>query len=203
MKTLNRILLAGLFSILAFSALAESTTNPVPRDVKWVARHEGFVQIAKKGGVDLLFMGDSITDFWRNRGSNVWDKYYAPRNAANFGISADRTEHVLWRMDNGELEGIKPKVVVLMIGTNNTGKERDGKTPRNQPPEVIQAEREAHGEHHEREGSGDPRPAEPREGRRMQQRRDNADGEPDGVEAGEAGEKLLHGVPVIVAGARR
>jgi len=138
MKTLNRILLAGLFSILAFSALAESTTNPVPRDVKWVARHEGFVQIAKKGGVDLLFMGDSITDFWRNRGSNVWDKYYAPRNAANFGISADRTEHVLWRMDNGELEGIKPKVVVLMIGTNNTGKERDGKTPRNQPPEVIQ-----------------------------------------------------------------
>jgi len=138
MKTLNRFLLVGLFSAFAFSALAESTTNPVPRDVKWVARHEGFVQIAKKGGVDLLFMGDSITDFWRNRGSNVWNKYYLVRNAANFGISADRTEHVLWRMDNGELDGIKPKVVVLMIGTNNTGKERDGKTPRNQPPEVIQ-----------------------------------------------------------------
>ena len=73
-------------------------------------------------------MGDSITDFWRNRGSNVWNKYYAPRHAANFGISGDRTQHVLWRMDHGELDGIHPKVVVLMIGTNNTGKEKDHQT---------------------------------------------------------------------------
>jgi lysophospholipase L1-like esterase len=82
-------------------------------------------------------MGDSITDFWRNRGSNVWNQYYAPQHAANFGISADRTEHVLWRLDNGELDGIHPKVVVLMIGTNNTGKERNG-TPRNTTPQVIE-----------------------------------------------------------------
>ena len=103
---------------------------------RWERRHEGFVAIAKRGGVDVLFLGDSITDFWRNRGSNVWNKYYAPRQAANFGISGDRTEHVLWRIDHGELDGIKPKVVVLMIGTNNTGKEKDGK-PRNTVPEVI------------------------------------------------------------------
>jgi lysophospholipase L1-like esterase len=115
-----------------------TATNPVPLDARWVARHEGFVAQAKQGGIDILFMGDSITDFWRNRGSNVWNQYYAPRHAANFGISGDRTQHVLWRMDNGELDGIKPKVVVLMIGTNNTGKERDNKTPRNTVPEIIE-----------------------------------------------------------------
>jgi lysophospholipase L1-like esterase len=110
---------------------------PVPRDANWVKRHEGFVAEAKKGGVDLLFMGDSITDGWRGRGSNVWNQFYVPRHAANFGISGDRTEHVLWRMDNGELDGIKPKVVVLMIGTNNTGKEKDGRL-RNTIPQVIE-----------------------------------------------------------------
>ena len=98
-----------------------TATNPVPRDPKWVERLEGFVKIAQAGGVDLLFLGDSITDFWRNRGSNVWNKYYGARHAANFGISGDRTEHVLWRIDQGELDGIKPRVVVLMIGTNNIG----------------------------------------------------------------------------------
>jgi lysophospholipase L1-like esterase len=84
-----------------------------------------------------LFLGDSITDFWRNRGSNVWNTYYGERQAANFGISGDRTEHVLWRIDQGELAGIKPRVVVLMIGTNNTGKEKNG-TPRNSNAETIQ-----------------------------------------------------------------
>jgi lysophospholipase L1-like esterase len=117
--------------------VSNAATNPVPRDAGWVKRHEGFVAQAKNGGVDILFMGDSITDFWRNRGSNVWNQSYAPRRAANFGISADRTEHVLWRIDNGELDGIHPKVVVLMIGTNNTGKERNG-TPRNTTPQVIE-----------------------------------------------------------------
>jgi lysophospholipase L1-like esterase len=120
------------------AAVSNSATNPVPRDPGWVKRHEGFVAQAKQGGIDVLFMGDSITDFWRSRGSNVWNQYYAPMHAANFGISGDRTQHVLWRMDNGELDGIHPKVVVLMIGTNNTGKERDKKTPRNTPAQVIE-----------------------------------------------------------------
>jgi lysophospholipase L1-like esterase len=126
-------------SVQVTNAIIQNTAIiPVPRDPKWVARHEGFVQEAKRGGMEVLFMGDSITDFWRNRGSNVWNKYYAPRRAANFGISGDRTQHVLWRMDNGELDGIKPKVVVLMIGTKNTGNERDNKTPRNTVPETIE-----------------------------------------------------------------
>ena len=137
------------FTFLAVNSFAQETNQivadakntaiiPEPRDANWVKRHEGFVAEAKRGGIDLLFMGDSITDFWRNRGSNVWNHYYAPRHAANFGISGDRTQHVLWRMDNGELDGIKPKVVVLMIGTNNTGKERDKKTIRNTVPETIE-----------------------------------------------------------------
>jgi lysophospholipase L1-like esterase len=126
-------------SVTGTNEVIENTaTNPVPRDSRWVKRHESFVQEAQKGGVDILFMGDSITDFWRNRGSNVWSQCYAPRHAANFGISGDRTQHVLWRMDHGELDGIHPKVVVLMIGTNNTGKENDHKTPRNSVPETVE-----------------------------------------------------------------
>jgi lysophospholipase L1-like esterase len=119
------------------AVVSNTATNPVPLGAGWVRRHEGFVAEAKRGGVDILFMGDSITDFWRNRGSNVWNQYYAPQHAANFGISGDRTEHVLWRIDNGELDGIKPKVVVLMIGTNNTGKERNG-TLRNTISQIIE-----------------------------------------------------------------
>ena len=123
-----------------------SAIKPVPRDANWVKRHEGFVEIARKGGVNVLFIGDSITDFWRRPephtgGKPVWDREYAPLGAANFGISGDRTQHVLWRLQNGELEGIKPKVVVLMIGTNNTGFERDNTTPRNTPAETIEGVR--------------------------------------------------------------
>ncbi len=136
----------GILLTLAFVAALPASTNtaiiPVPRDPKWVARHEGFVQIARQGGVDVLFLGDSITDFWRTDnpekgGRKVWDANFAPLPAANFGISGDRTQHVLWRLEHGELEGIQPKAIVLMIGTNNTGLERDGTTPRNTPAETV------------------------------------------------------------------
>ena len=134
-------LIAGLLMISAngFAAEANTAVQPVPRDAGWTKRHEGFVEIAKAGGIEVLFLGDSITDFWRDpkRGKALWDEHFAPLHAANFGISADRTQHVLWRMQNGELDGIKPRVVVLMIGTNNTGLERDKVTPRNTVPETI------------------------------------------------------------------
>lgn len=94
--------------------------TPAPRDKGWVKRHDGFVEIAKKGDVDLLFLGDSITDGWRSQ-KKTWDAAFAAYKPANFGIGGDRTQHVLWRIQNGELDGIKPKVAVLMIGTNNTG----------------------------------------------------------------------------------
>jgi len=84
-------------------------------------RHQGFVDIAKKGNIDLLFVGDSITDFWAQaqRGKPVWDETFGKLNSANFGISGDTTQGVLWRMQNGELEGFKAKLIILMLGTNN------------------------------------------------------------------------------------
>lgn len=137
-----RLLLAFTIATAA-SALANTAIKPEPRDANWVKRHEGFVEIARKGGVDLLFLGDSITDFWRRPephtgGKKIWDATYANQRAANFGISGDRTQHVLWRLQHGELDGISPKAVVLMIGTNNTGFERDTTTPRNTPAEAAE-----------------------------------------------------------------
>jgi len=84
----------------------------------FIKSHENFVAIAKKGGTDLLFLGDSFTAGW-GRQKEIWDKAFGAYQPANFGISGDRTQHVLWRIQNGELDGIKPKVAVLMIGTNN------------------------------------------------------------------------------------
>jgi N-acetylglucosamine-6-sulfatase len=83
------------------------------------ARHTTFLEIAKAGGIDLLFVGDSITDGWRSWGFVIWRKNFAALNAANFGIGGDTTQGVLWRMQNGELEGFKAKLIVLMLGTNN------------------------------------------------------------------------------------
>ncbi|OAI54741.1 GDSL family lipase [Planctomycetaceae bacterium SCGC AG-212-F19] len=69
----------------------------------------------------MVFFGDSITVGWRGAGKEVWAKNFDPLKSANFGIGGDRTQHVLWRIAGGELEGIKPKVAVVMIGTNNSG----------------------------------------------------------------------------------
>jgi lysophospholipase L1-like esterase len=98
-------------------AQAPATVTPVPRSGSWMQMHEKFLAEAKKGNIDLLFLGDSITQGWGN--NVVWKRFYGPRHAANFGIGGDRTEHVLWRLQHGEVDGIHPRVVVLMIGTNN------------------------------------------------------------------------------------
>ncbi|MEX2176301.1 MAG: platelet-activating factor acetylhydrolase IB subunit [Pirellulaceae bacterium] len=91
-----------------------------PRDGGWMKRHESFNERVKKGNVDLIFIGDSITQGWEGGGEKVWEEFYGERNAVNLGIGGDRTQHVLWRLDNGNIEGIKPKLAVLMIGTNNS-----------------------------------------------------------------------------------
>ncbi|MBB5035146.1 platelet-activating factor acetylhydrolase IB subunit [Prosthecobacter vanneervenii] len=85
----------------------------------FIAAHEKFVNIAKEGKAQLVFLGDSITAGWAGNGKQVWAKSFSQYTPANFGIGGDRTQHVLWRIKNGELEGIKPKACVLMIGTNN------------------------------------------------------------------------------------
>ena len=95
----------------------ESAQTP---EIKSLERHKDFLYRITQGEIGLLFMGDSITDFWTSRGQYSWLEY-APYKPADFGISADKTEHVLWRIENGELDGIHPKVMVLMIGTNNDG----------------------------------------------------------------------------------
>ncbi len=86
----------------------------------WMPRHEGVLKQISEKQVDLIFVGDSITHGWEGDGRKYWDKYYAPRNAVNMGFGGDRTQHVLWRLEHGEIDGISPKLAVLMIGTNNS-----------------------------------------------------------------------------------
>ncbi len=117
-----RLALAAVVLVAAGAsarAQGEVTTTPAPREGGAMKLHESFLKRAKEGKIDLLFLGDSITQGWGN--NEVWQRFYAPRAAANFGIGGDRTEHVLWRLEHGEVEGIRPKLVVLMIGTNNSG----------------------------------------------------------------------------------
>ena len=110
------------------------------RRAAWLARHEEFVTLARQGGIDVLFVGDSITDYWRTHGRAIWDAEFVPLRAANFGLAGDRTQQVHWRLLNGELDGIRPRVVVLLIGTNNLDPGFGGEaslTPRNTPTEIV------------------------------------------------------------------
>jgi len=122
----RRYLAAALLACVAVGLAAaqprNSATTPEERKGGPAQRHEKFLERAKKGHVDVLFLGDSITQGWEGNGKDVWAKHFEPLNTANFGIGGDRTQHVLWRITEGkELEGIDPKVAVLMIGTNNAG----------------------------------------------------------------------------------
>ena len=87
----------------------------------WEKRFKEKQALVKQGGWELVFMGDSITHGWENSGKALWDENFGAYKALNLGYSGDRTEHVLWRLDNGELDGYQPKLLILMIGTNNTG----------------------------------------------------------------------------------
>jgi lysophospholipase L1-like esterase len=99
-----------------------SALEPVSRGTGrgWMARHEKMNARVKQGNVDLLMIGDSITHGWEGSGKEIWAKYYTARNAVNLGIGGDRTQHVIWRLQNGNIEGLSPKAAVLMIGTNNS-----------------------------------------------------------------------------------
>ena len=114
-------------AMLAAAAVARDAqpnvaVTPAPRlDAGWQQRHEAMNARVKQGNVDLLFIGDSITQGWEAEGKEVWNKFYAQRNAVNLGIGGDQTQHVLWRLDHGNIDGISPKLAVVMIGTNNAG----------------------------------------------------------------------------------
>jgi lysophospholipase L1-like esterase len=101
---------------------------PVPRDMpSWQERatllDQRAAEAAATGRGELIFLGDSITQGWEADGKEAWAEHFAPRGAVNFGISGDRTQHVLWRIQNGNLEGLDPKLAVLMIGTNNSNED--------------------------------------------------------------------------------
>ncbi|MBI4327829.1 MAG: hypothetical protein HY674_21575 [Chloroflexi bacterium] len=116
-------------------ALAHSAIEPVPRsDQGWKDRQESLNKRAAEAGekAQVIFIGDSITHGWEGGGREVWTRYYAQRNAVNLGIGGDRTQHVLWRLDHGNLNGLKPKAAVVMIGTNNSNGED------NSPDQIVE-----------------------------------------------------------------
>ena len=101
----------------------ESATEPKTRPGNWMKRHEDYLKEVKEkaGKVDVLFVGDSITDGWHKAGKDAFDQTWEPLKTFNIGIGGDKTQHVIWRLQNGEVAGISPKVAMLMIGTNNLG----------------------------------------------------------------------------------
>jgi lysophospholipase L1-like esterase len=130
--------MVSFLMLAAFAALAVPSAESVAqnasknkavipnqrKDKGAVDRHNKFVDRAKKGDVDVLFLGDSITQGWEGNGKEAWKTHFEPLKSANFGIGGDKTDDVLWRLTEGkELDGIKPKACVLMIGTNNTGRD--------------------------------------------------------------------------------
>lgn len=109
----------ALVSFLVATQTSNSAVVPVPRpDDWWQKRHADLLVRAKQGDCELAFIGDSITHGW---GGESWEKNFGKYKPMNLGFSGDRTQHVIWRLQNGELTGVKPKVVVMMIGTNNIG----------------------------------------------------------------------------------
>lgn len=122
------------FEPLADHPPLPSTVVPVTQDrswpqYDWEKRHALTSAAVKKARPQILFIGDSITHFFGGqqfdsyalRGQQTWGEFYAPRNAGNLGFGWDKTENVLWRLQHGAIDDIAPKLVVMMIGTNNTG----------------------------------------------------------------------------------
>ena len=110
-----------------------SAAQPARRsDPNSLRAHEQLVQKAKQGGIDLYFVGDSITRRWGAADPQYrpllenWRTNFFEWNAANFGWGADRIENILWRLENGELDGVNPKVIVLLAGINNVGTDPGG-----------------------------------------------------------------------------
>ena len=131
------IAVLGLLGVAAFGQTNTNTApdlhqciNPVPRTGQGYQRFLDLNQRVKdnQGQTKVIFVGDSITQGWEGNGKEVWAKYYSPRHALNLGIGSDHTQHVLWRLDHGNLDGLNPQVAVVLIGVNNIPD--DNNTPR-------------------------------------------------------------------------
>ena len=121
-----------LAALLAGGAGASNpAANPLSRDNTpwWHARHEEKLAQAREGHVDLVFLGDSIMQDWEEHGPPAWrdfapewQRFYGDRHALNLGFKGDTTASLLWRILHGEVDGIEPKVAVILIGANNNGR---------------------------------------------------------------------------------
>lgn len=131
---LSRLVLAGLVLAAFIGRAHAQPTEDFPPKAKpseagwgfykgwapgWAGLHQKLLARTAQGGVDVMFLGDSLTMLWDKEGKTVWDARFAPLKAANYGIGGDSTRQVIWRLENGELDNLNPKLVVLMIGTNN------------------------------------------------------------------------------------
>ncbi|MDM7925721.1 MAG: GDSL-type esterase/lipase family protein [bacterium] len=110
------------------AAKTHKSVTPAPSTFEWAVswwqpRHEAVNARLRQGGADLLLIGDSITHGFDNTGRKVWDLYYAPRNAVNMGFGGDWTQHVLWRLDHSDFSAVRPKLAVVLIGTNNSNRD--------------------------------------------------------------------------------
>lgn len=108
-------------------SLSPLSIHPTKQDtVWWLPRHEKkLTEKSTMARVDLVFLGDSITQAWEKEGADIWHTFYQPRNALNLGFNGDKTENVLWRLAHGEVDNIQPKLLVLLVGTNNAGHRMD------------------------------------------------------------------------------
>ncbi|WP_309380785.1 GDSL-type esterase/lipase family protein [Cerasicoccus frondis] len=113
--------LALSVSAIAYAdATANPAANPEMRNT-WLDQHNSIEKRLKQSGSEIVFIGDSITYNWASgsRGKSVWDKHYAKMGVFNMGISGDKTENILWRLQNGSLAEVNPKVAVVLAGINN------------------------------------------------------------------------------------
>jgi lysophospholipase L1-like esterase len=130
-------LLVGPLGCAKPSPVAEEPDHASPRtrDYSWMSREEWWrrhralaqIPVAEKSRAELVFLGDSIVEGWDTA---AFEKSYGAYHALRFGISGDMTQHLLWRIEHGEQDGAQPRVVVLLIGTNNLGND-------NQEPEGV------------------------------------------------------------------
>lgn len=139
--TLSGLLLMGLFLLLAGTAIGnegvgEGGAKPWKAEpgktTGWMLKANRLNRQAAALNPDICFVGDSLTEFWNAQGSPIWQLEFQNIRAANLGMAADRTENILWRLNHGALDKIHPKVLVLMLGTNNLSKE-----PADDPTDVL------------------------------------------------------------------
>lgn len=117
----SRIILLLAATLIGASSLTASDASigePKYATPRFFRYHADFLERATSGPVGVLFLGDSITAGWA-RQTEIWEDAWGAYQPANFGIGGDQTQHIIWRIEQGELDKVDPKVVVLMIGTNN------------------------------------------------------------------------------------